>query len=182
MEKKELLFTLENGLKAIFIGLLATICLFFKSNVKAIETNDKSNINKIFTRNESIDFYMFASFSLSEDILRQMLDYAKLYNGIIVLRGIKNNSFQETSEHIQHLTKEGEEAGIIIDPTLFKRYAVERVPSYILLKQEKCPAGMSCNPIHDKVTGNITPKYALEKFSEKGDLFQEAKNLLRVHK
>ncbi len=182
MEKKELLFALKKELKPIFIGLLATICVFLESNVKAIETNDENDINKIFTQNGSIDFYMFASFSLSDEILAQMLDYAKLYNGIIVLRGIKNNSFKETSEHIQHLTKEGEEAAIIIDPTLFKRYAVERVPSYVLVKQEKCPASMSCNPIHDKIIGNITLKYALEKFSEKGDLSQEAKNLLRVHK
>lgn len=150
----------------------------FADELRNIEKTEKG----FFFNDETIDFYMFVSFSLSEDILRQMLDYAKLYNGIIVFRGIENNSFRETSEHIQHLAKEGEEAAIIIDPTLFKRYAVERVPSYVLVKQEKCPAGMSCNPIHDKIIGNITPKYALEKFSEKGDLFQAAKNLLRVHK
>ncbi len=150
----------------------------FVDELKNIEQRE----NKLFLNDKTIDFYMFASFSLSDETLAQMLDYAKIYNGIIVLRGIKNNSFKQTSERIQHLTKEGEEAAIIIDPTLFKRYAVERVPSYVLVKQEKCPVGMSCNPSYDKIIGNITPKYALEKFAEKGDLSKEAKNLLGANK
>ena len=109
-----------------------------------------------------------------------MLDYAKIYNGVIVLKGIENNSFKQTAEHVQRLSKEGEEAAIIIDPTLFKQFEVERVPAYILAKQEKCPAGLSCKPSYDKITGNITPKYALEKFVEKGELFLEAKALLEA--
>ena len=109
-----------------------------------------------------------------------MLDYAKIYNGVIVLRGLKNNSFKQTAEHVQRLSKEGEEAAIIIDPTLFKQFEVERVPAYILAKQEKCPVGLSCKPSYDKITGNITPKYALEKFVEKGELFLEAKALLEA--
>ena len=96
-----------------------------------------------------------------------------------MLKGIENNSFKQTAEHIQRLSKEGEEAAIIIDPTLFKQFEVERVPAYILAKQEKCPAGLSCKPSYDKIIGNITPKYALEKFVEKGDLPLEAKLLLR---
>ncbi len=143
--------------------------------------NELNNIEKnIFSKEESVDFYMFASFGLSDSLLRQMLDYAKIYNGVIVLRGLKNNSFKQTAEHVQRLSKEGEEAAIIIDPTLFKQFEVERVPAYILAKQEKCPVGLSCKPSYDKITGNITPKYALEKFVEKGELFLEAKALLEA--
>ena len=143
--------------------------------------NGLNNIEKnIFSKEENVDFYMFASFGLSDSLLRQMLDYAKIYNGVIVLRGLKNNSFKQTAEHVQRLSKEGEEAAIIIDPTLFKQFEVERVPAYILAKQEKCPVGLSCKPSYDKITGNITPKYALEKFVEKGELFLEAKALLEA--
>ena len=124
---------------------------------------------------------MFASLGLSDTILRQMFDYAKIYNGVIVLRGAEDNSFKKTAEHIGRLAKEGEEAAIIIDPTLFKQFQVERVPTYILAKQGKCPMGMSCKPNYDKIIGNITPKYALEKFVEKGELFLEAKALLEVN-
>lgn len=143
--------------------------------------NELNNIEKnIFSKEESVDFYMFASFGLSDSLLRQMLDYAKIYNGVIVLKGIENNSFKQTAEHVQRLSKEGEEAAIIIDPTLFKQFEVERVPAYILAKQEKCPVGLSCKPSYDKITGNITPKYALEKFVEKGELLLEAKALLEA--
>ena len=61
-------------------------------------------MNKLFEQNEAVDFYIFASFGLSDTLLRQMLDYAKIYNGVIVLRGIENNSFKQTAEHIQHLS------------------------------------------------------------------------------
>lgn len=139
--------------------------------------NHKVN-QKLFVSDEKINFYMFASLGLSDLLLRQMLDYAKTYNGVIVLRGIENNSFRQTADHIQSLARDGEEAAIIIDPTLFKQFQIRQVPSYVLAKEQKCPVGSSCKPSYDKITGNITPKYALEKFVEKGDLFQEAQKLL----
>ena len=163
--------------------LIIAIILPIQTKVaEAVVFQDELNKVKknIFSQEERVDFYMFASLGLSDLTLRQMFEYAKLYNGTIVLRGIENNSFRQTSEHIQRLIKEKEEVAIIIDPTLFNRFGVVTVPGYILAKEEKCPAGISCKPRYDKITGNITPRYALEKFAEKGDLFVEAQNLLKV--
>lgn len=170
-------------MKLINLKIMLIIAIITQIQTKVAEAtslvNELKKVEKnIFSKEENVDFYMFASFGLSDSLLRQMLDYAKIYNGVIVLKGIENNSFKQTAEHIQRLSKEGEEAAIIIDPTLFKQFEVERVPAYILAKQEKCPVGISCKPSYDKITGNITPKYALEKFAEKGDLSLEAKLLL----
>ena len=139
--------------------------------------NNKVN-QKLFVSKESVNFYMFATLSLGDNVLKQMFEYAKMYNGTIVLKGIEDNSFIKTSDHIQRIAKGGEEAAIIIDPTLFKKFQVVSVPSYVLAKHKECPVGMSCTPSYDKITGNVTPKYALEKFIEKGDLGLEAQGLL----
>ena len=173
--------TLINLKIMLIIAIITQIQIQTQAAEAVSLVNGLNNIEKnIFSKEENVDFYMFASFGLSDSLLRQMLDYAKIYNGVIVLRGLKNNSFKQTAEHVQRLSKEGEEAAIIIDPTLFKQFEVERVPAYILAKQEKCPVGLSCKPSYDKITGNITPKYALEKFVEKGELFLEAKALLEA--
>ena len=164
-----------------FCRIGVTLTMLLNSNVYAsqLETLFQSGAQqKLFTNEKKVNFYMFASLGLSDQILRQMLDYTKIYNGIIVLRGVEDNSFKKMSEHIQRLTKEDEELAIIIDPTLFKKFNVEQVPTYVLAKQEKCPAGVSCQAHYDKIIGNITPKYALEKFVEKGELPSEAKALL----
>lgn len=152
---------------------------FSSDNVEFL-SDKKTYFNKIFNQDVTVDFYMFASFSLSDTHLRQMMDYAKIYNGVIVFRGMENNSFTETAEHIQKLSKEGDEASIIIDPTLFKEFEIVQIPSYVLAKRDRCPVGINCKAEYDKIIGNITPKYALERFVEKGDLSQEAQSLLGV--
>ena len=194
MEEEKLLFSLKSDQinkkikktykMVIVLAILLSNQAYSSSNLDSSEfdklLNHKVN-QKLFVSDEKINFYMFASLGLSDVLLRQMLDYAKIYNGVIVLRGIKNNSFRQTADHIQRLSREGEEAAIIIDPTLFKQFQISQVPSYVLAKEQKCPVGSSCKPSYDKITGNITPKYALEKFVEKGDLFQEAQKLLGVN-
>lgn len=165
----------------VVVGLISSIIWFSsqKTYANEFETLQFNGLEqKLFVDDEKINFYLFASFGLNDTTLRQMLDYAKIYNGVIVLRGIEDNSFKTTAEHIQKLASEGEEVAIIIDPTLFKQYQVTQVPAYVLARQAECPVGMSCKARYDKITGNITPKYALEKFVEKGELASEATKLL----
>lgn len=160
--------------------------LLHSKTVCAEETNTNSvdplsTINQnFFQKNEEINFYMFASFGLSDNILRQMIDYAKTYNGTIVLRGLENNSFKSTAEHIQKLVNEDEEAAIIIDPILFTKFEIKQVPAYVIVKQEACATQMSCSNSYDKISGNITPKFALEKFIEKGELSNKAAKILET--
>lgn len=185
MEEEKLLSSVTKQLKLKSLGVLVLSALFccglaIKAEAYSMN-NQQTDFNNMFKKGEEVNFYMFASFSLSDTHLRQMMDYAKAYNGVIVLRGIENNSFQKTGEHIQALAKEGEEASIIIDPTLFKEFQVVQVPSYVLSKRKECPVGVTCRAYYDKIIGSITPKYALEKFIEKGDLSKEAQDLLEAY-
>lgn len=185
MEEEKLLSSVTKHLKlkslgALVLSMLLCCCLASKADA-SFNNNRQTDFNNMFKKGEEVNFYMFASFSLSDDHLRQMMDYAKTYNGVMIFRGIEDNSFKKTGEHIQALAREGDEASIIIDPTLFKEFQVVQVPSYVLARREECPVGITCRAYYDKITGSITPKYALEKFAAQGDLSREAQELLEVY-
>lgn len=181
-----MLLPLKNSIfKLCLITLLLIHCEVYASNLDNNEISQSLNnktLKQLFVNKEEVNFYMFVSLGLSDNTLKQILEYAKLYNGVIVLRGIEDNSFVKTSDHIQKIAKEDSQTAIIIDPTLFKKYQVSQVPTYVLAKSSKCPVGMNCGLNYDRITGNITPRFALEKFSEKGDLSNEAQILLERNK
>ncbi len=178
-----MLFSVKLKQKFHLALIVIVIASYFNTEAKGEQFNSDNykqrvNLNELFKPKEAVNFYMFASFSLSDNILRQMIDYTKAYNGIIVFRGLKENSFRKTADHIQGLVGETTEAPIIIDPPLFKKFNVKVAPTYVLTKQKSCPTHTNCLQSYDKISGNITPKYALNKFYEKGDLSHEAKELL----
>lgn len=181
-----MLLPLKNSIfKLCLITLLLIHYEVYASNLDNNEISQSLNnktLKQLFVDKEEVNFYMFVSLGLSDNTLKQILEYAKLYNGVIVLRGIEDNSFVKTSDHIQKIAKEDSQAAIIIDPTLFKKYQVFQVPTYVLAKSSKCPVGMNCGLTYDRITGNITPRFALEKFLEKGDLSNEAQILLERNK
>ena len=191
MEEEKLLSSVIKCSKPEIISVIVLILLIicnlgtkadaFDIDVQDYITDQRANLNKMFKQEEEVNFYIFASFTLSDTHLRQMMDYAKMYNGVIVFSGIENNSFQKTGEHIQGLARDGDEASIIIDPTLFKEFQIDQVPTYVLARREKCPVGMTCGASYDKIIGSITPKYALEKFAKQGDLTREAQDLLEAY-
>lgn len=122
------------------------------------------------------DFLVFASFSLGEKNLENLIKLASNYNGAVILRGFKNGSFKETAAFLSKFSTDKE--GILIDPSLFIEYEVTKVPTFVLTKP--CNEGLqaSCQTIFDKLTGMVSPRYALEKFSSSGELAREAKERL----
>ena len=62
------------------------------------------------------------------------------------------------------------------------RYSVTKVPTYVLTKPcEDNMSGISgnvCKPEYDKLTGNVSPRYALEKFRTSGEFTSAAKERL----
>ena len=131
----------------------------------------KDNINL-----HSYNFYIFVTLSMSEHNLKQLLILSKKYQGQLVLRGLKNNSFVQTAKLVQDLQEE--EGSIIIDPNLFKEFGIKAVPSYVLSVNNHCPPNTSCARAYDKLTGNVSPRYALELFARVGDLSSTAHLLL----
>lgn len=113
------------------------------------------------------EFYVFVSLSIHDKNLMQLLDEAAKYRAIVVLRGLKNNSMRET---VQHLAKffAHDHNGLIIDPELFRKYRVNKVPSFVLADGER----------YDIMSGNVTAHFALEKFAVGGDCGDVAKGML----
>ena len=114
---------------------------------------------------QQTDFYIFISSSLPEHLLKQMVLEAKKYNGILVMRGLINNSVRETVKYLQQFVMD-EGDGIIIDPTLFQKYQIKLVPSFVLSRADTLQ--------YDVLKGVVTPHYALLQFSKRGDLKAEA--------
>ena len=68
----------------------------------------------------STDFLIFASFSIGEKNLENLIKLASDYNGAVILRGFKNGDFKETATFLSKFSQEKE--GILIDPNLFLEY------------------------------------------------------------
>ncbi len=78
------------------------------------------------------DFLIFTSFSLGEKNLENLIKSASDYNGAVILRGFKNDSFKETAAFLSKFSTEKE--GILIDPSLFVEYEITKVPTFVLTK------------------------------------------------
>ena len=114
--------------------------------------------------------HIFISFSMPKTLLKQYDDIAKKIGAKLVLRGFKNNSFKETINYIQEISSQG--IAIEVNPVLFQKFSVNVVPSFVLSDGEK----------FDKLVGNVSINYALEKLSDSGDLAQNAKAYLERFK
>ncbi len=114
--------------------------------------------------------HIFISFSMPKTLLMQYDAIAKKIGAKLVLRGFKNNSFKETINYIQEISSQG--IAIEVNPVLFQKFSINLVPSFVLSDGDK----------FDKLVGNISINYALEKFNNSGDLAQNAKIYLERFK
>ncbi|MEB3025905.1 TrbC family F-type conjugative pilus assembly protein, partial [Parvimonas sp. M13] len=59
-----------------------------------------------------------------------------------------------------------------IDPRLFRAFNIDAVPTYVVVSTDFKPCdGFNCQtpvPPHDRMTGNVTPAYALRTFAQGG--------------
>lgn len=147
-----------------------------KSQGVVSESLGISQRNILTTKSSYTDFLIFASFSLGEKNLEELIKSASEYKGVVILRGLKNGSFRETAEFISKFTREKE--GVLIDPNLFKEYQILKVPSFVITKPCEDGGLNNCKVVFDKLVGSVSPRYALEKFKERGELKEEAKERL----
>ena len=114
---------------------------------------------------------IFISFSLPEDSLRALLAEAGRTGSPLVLRGLVENSMQRTTARLGELlgTQNGREASaestpsLAIDPTLFERFDVDKVPAFVLPQDTIAPCTPEGCPVpeHLKVAGDVSLAYAL---------------------
>jgi type-F conjugative transfer system pilin assembly protein TrbC len=93
---------------------------------------------------------VFISLSMPVESVKALIRDAKTFNAIVVLRGLKNNSFRETLNAVQEWGDV--DTGLIsIDPELFKRHKIDRVPVFVW---------MDTNQEKARLSGNVTLAFA----------------------
>lgn len=115
-------------------------------------------------------FTVFASLSMPQASLSRLIRDTTHAGGVVVFRGFPQNSTKAFAEGLKRVvTDERQEAHIAIDPRLFRAFAVTAAPTFVVTGRpyELCD-GLDCTsqvPDHDRMTGNVTVEYALERFA-----------------
>lgn len=122
---------------------------------------------------EAPRFIAFASLSMPPAALRAMIDDVGRAGGVVVLRGLPQNSAKALTAALARVARPGEQlTSVGIDPRLFRAFGVETVPTYVVAGSDfdLCD-GFDCRtevPPHDRMSGNVTAAYALETFARGG--------------
>ena len=122
---------------------------------------------------EAPRFIAFASTSVPPAALRTMIDDVTRAGGVIVLRGLPQNSAKALTAALSKIARPGEQLnGVGIDPRLFRAFGIATVPTYVVASSDfdLCD-GFDCVsavPPHDRMSGNVSTAYALETFAQGG--------------
>lgn len=152
-----------------------------KNTISYIKKN--STQDKLMNQRATVMILVSSSMPAST-IHRYLLDASKI-NASIVLRGLVNNSLQDTGRFI-HLALDQLKSGVSIDPVVFEKLHIDKVPVIILFNQSglNCLNTQDCTVDtydYDAVYGHVTLEYALSVMAERGSANQIAvKSLLKV--
>jgi conjugal transfer pilus assembly protein TrbC len=122
---------------------------------------------------EAPRFIAFASLSMPPAALRAMIDDVTRAGGVIVLRGLPQNSAKVLTAALSKVARPGQDlASVGIDPRLFRAFGIQAVPTYVVASSDfdLCD-GFDCVsavPPHDRMSGNVSAAYALETFARGG--------------
>ncbi len=109
---------------------------------------------------------VFVSLSMPRPTLQRLIDQAARAKASIVLRGFANGSLRDTVAQVQGLIGT-RQVSVQIDPQAFDRFAVTRVPTFVLVRDGARPvscASGSCAPADSflRSAGDVSLDYALE--------------------
>ncbi len=129
-------------------------------------------------RSGTAEILIFTSLSVLPESWRQWAREAARTGAPLVLRGVGEGGLPATAKRIGARLG-GAEAGVAIDPRLFRLFGIERVPAVVV-----APGGVpACRsrgcaddpaPPHDLVSGNIGLAAALEAVAEEGAVARDA--------
>ena len=124
-------------------------------------------------RKSTGEVLIFTSLSVPAASWRQWAREAAMTGAPLVLRGVGKGGLRETVRRIGDRLG-GAEAGVAIDPRLFRLFGVTRVPAVVVVPDGVPPCrsrGCADDPAppHDRIAGNIGLMAALEAVAEEGD-------------
>ena len=129
-------------------------------------------------RGGTAEILVFTSLSVPAASWRQWAHEAASIGVPLVLQGVGAGGLRETVKEIGERLG-GAEAGVAIDPRLFRLLGVTRVPAVVVVPGGVAPCrsrGCAGDPAppHDRVTGNIGLVAALEAIAQEGTVAREA--------
>ena len=120
--------------------------------------------------------FVFVSLAMPRPTLQRLIDQAARARASVILRGLANGSLRQTVAQVQPLIGQRQVA-VQIDPQAFDRFAIARVPSFVLVRDgtrpESCAAG-SCAPPEAflRTAGDVSLDYALEHMQRAAPAFR----------
>ncbi|WP_264575044.1 type-F conjugative transfer system pilin assembly protein TrbC [Sphingobium sp. B11D3A] len=124
-------------------------------------------------RGNAPQFIVFASLSMPADSLKPLIRDTTRAGGAVVFRGFPGNSMKAFQQGIAKVLEgRSDNVNVGIDPRLFRAFAVEAVPAFVVVTSDfdSCD-GFDCKtdvPPFDKLSGNVTVSYALETMADGG--------------
>ena len=100
--------------------------------------------------------HVFVSFSMPKKLFIETLKEAKELNLPVYIKGFYQNSMKLTAEKIMEFTKDVPDLNLQIDPTLFEKYDIQKVPAVV------CDNGEA----FDVIYGNLKIREALNRIAE----------------
>jgi type-F conjugative transfer system pilin assembly protein TrbC len=107
---------------------------------------------------------VFISLSMPKESLQNYYVEAKQFNTTLLIRGFIDDSLSKTVSYFKTAQDEG--VMVQVDPHSFEKFNITQVPT-IIIKDGKCLPNTSC--AYDKITGNVSLRYALEKIEREGE-------------
>ncbi|MDD5332878.1 MAG: type-F conjugative transfer system pilin assembly protein TrbC [Rhodoferax sp.] len=128
--------------------------------------------------------FVFISLSMPQATLRRLVDQAARAQASVFIRGLAGGSLRTTVAQVQGLIGQRQVA-VQIDPQAFDRFDIERVPSFVLVRDGtrpvSCASGL-CAPPEGflRTTGDVSLDYALEYMQRGSPQFaKDASGFLR---
>jgi len=123
---------------------------------------------------------IFVSSSMPIGLLKSYAKEAVKYNGVLVFRGLPAGSFHRLAKLVSDISGDNAEGiAMQIDDEAFKAFNIKIVPTIVLSKEASIFSEQVKGGAFDKVGGNVTIRYALERFAKEGDLKANALELLK---
>lgn len=118
---------------------------------------------------------VFVSLSMPPATLQRLVDQAARARASVILRGLAQGSLRETVARVQPLIGTRQVA-VQIDPQAFDRFSIERVPSFVLVRDGTRPvscASGACAPpgAFLRVSGDVSLDYALQHMARSAPAF-----------
>lgn len=125
--------------------------------------------------------FIFVSLTMPRATLQGLVAQAARAKAGIVIRGFAKGSLRDTVAQVQGLIGQ-QQVAIQIDPLAFDRFAISKVPSFVLVRDGTRPvacASGSCAPADSflRTTGDVSLDYALEHMQRAAPGFSPATEL-----